>query len=305
MNKKLLLSGSGGFIGSALVPELASEGYRIVRLVRTEPYPAEGTVSWDPLSMVFTPEALEGLEAVVHLAGENVASGRWTQKKKWNIWHSRVRGTQILAEALGKCKDKPKVFVGASAIGFYGDRGEEVLTEESPPGVGFFPDLCRAWESAAQPLVDVGVRVVHLRIGVVLGLGGGALARMVPPFRWGLGGRLGSGRQYMSWIALPDVVGAVSHVLRRDDVRGPVNLMAPNPLTNAVFTKTLGRVLDRPTFFPVPEFAIRAVFGEMGENLLLASTRAEPAKLLAGGYRFRFPELETALRHLLENGGRN
>lgn len=299
------MSGSTGLVGSALIPALSASGYQIVRLVRKESNPNEGNIFWDPKLGNLPLDALEGMGAVVHLAGENVASGRWTEEKKSKIWDSRIRGTQVLADALARCQEKPSVFVGASAIGFYGDRGDEVLTEESPSGSGFFPDLCRKWEASAKPLVDAGIRVVHLRIGVVLSRSGGALQRMLLPFRLGLGGKLGSGRQYMSWVSLDDVVGAISHVLNQDGLHGPVNLMAPHPVTNFTFTKTLGRVLKRPTLFPVPEFMLRLVLGEMAENLLFASTRVEPTRLLAGGYRFRHPRLEDALQGLVQGEFRN
>jgi hypothetical protein len=246
------------------------------------------------------PAELEGFDGVVHLAGESIAAGRWTEKKKRRIRDSRVRGTRLLAESLAGLQNPPRVFVGASAMGYYGDRGEEVLREESAPGTLFLSAVCREWESAAQPLSARGVRVVHARFGLVLGSSGGALAKMLPPFRLGLGGVLGRGDQYMSWISLDDAVGALLHALSTESLSGPVNAASPAPVTNREFTKTLGRVLGRPTIFPLPAWAARLIFGQMAEELLLASARLEPAKLLKTGFTFRHPDLETALRHVLK-----
>ncbi len=244
------------------------------------------------------PSALEGVDAVVHLAGENIAE-RWTAAKKARIRDSRVKGTQLLCETLTRLSSPPKVLVSASAIGYYGDRGEETLTDDSPPGRGFLPEVCRAWEAATEPARQQGLRVVQLRLGVVLSVAGGALAKMLPPFRLGLGGVLGSGRQYMSWIALDDVVGTLQHAVVTDALQGPTNAVAPRAVTNQEFTKTLGKVLGRPTAMPLPAFAARLMFGEMADELLLASARVQPTKLLASGYQFRYPELAEALRHLL------
>ncbi|MFQ5915907.1 MAG: TIGR01777 family oxidoreductase, partial [Nitrospinota bacterium] len=239
------------------------------------------------------------MDAAVHLSGENIGEGRWTAAKKAAIRDSRVKSTRLLAETLARLEQPPRVFVCASAVGYYGDRGEEVLREESPLGSGFLPDLSLEWESAAEPAVQKGIRVVHLRNGIVLSPKGGALAKMLPPFKLGLGGKLGSGRQYVSWISLDDMVGVIRHALERESLSGPVNAVAPNPVTNAEFTQTLGRVLSRPTVFQVPAFTLRLAFGEMADAALLASARVEPARLLASGYSFRHPELEGALRHIL------
>jgi uncharacterized protein (TIGR01777 family) len=239
------------------------------------------------------------MEAVVHLAGENIASGRWTAARKARIRSSRVMGTRTLCETLARLSQPPKVLVSASAIGYYGDRGAEPLWENSAFGTGFLAEVCRAWEEATQPAVQKGIRVVLLRIGIVLSPAGGALAKMLIPFQLGLGGVIGSGNQYMSWIALDDVAGVIAHALVTDTLQGPVNAVAPYPVTNREFTKTLGRVLRRPTVFPLPGFAARLAFGEMADALLLASTRVEPKRLLATQYVFRYPELEDALRHLL------
>lgn len=295
---KVLITGSSGLVGSALVPFLTTGGHSVTRLVRSPPRPGAAEVRWDPAAGSVDTPGLEGLDAVVHLAGENIA-GRWTPAKKGKIRDSRVKGTRLLAESLARLAQPPKALVCASAIGYYGDRGEEILRDESVPGSGFLAAVCREWEAAAQPAAEKGVRVVHLRIGVILTPAGGALARMLPAFRMGVGGRLGSGRQYMSWISIDDLVGVIQHTLTTTALKGVVNVVAPQPVTNLEFTRTLGRVLARPTIFPMPAFAARLAFGEMADELLLASTRVEPTRLLASGYRFRHPELEGALRHLL------
>ncbi len=295
---KILVTGSSGLIGSALVPFLTAGGQRVTRLVRSKPDTGDEAALWDPEAGRLDVARLEGLDAVVHLAGENIAE-RWTAEKKGKIRNSRIKGTRLLAESLAWLGQPPRVWVCASAIGYYGDRGDEILREESPSGSGFLPDVCREWESAAQPAVQKGIRVVNLRIGVVLSPAGGALAKMLLPFRMGAGGTLGSGRQYMSWIALDDVIGAIHHAVTHETLRGPVNAVAPHPVTNREFAQTLGRVLSRPTLFPMPAFAARVAFGEMADALLLASARVEPSRLLATSFVFGYPNLEGALRHLL------
>lgn len=298
---KVLVSGATGLVGIALVPALTTGGHQIVRLLRSGSSGQQR--SWDvmysPKEGTIESEKLEGMGAVVHLAGESIADGRWNAKKKKRIRDSRVQGTRLLAEALATRKEPPQVFVSASAIGFYGDRGEEELTEASKPGSGFLPEVCQEWEAAAKPLKDAGVRVVHLRFGVILSPRGGALAKMLLPFRMGVGGVIGSGKQYMSWIALDDVVGAIIHAIHNSDVSGPVNVVAPRAVTNKEYTKTLGKVLNRPTIFPVPAFAARLAFGEMAQDLLLSSARVKPVALQQTGYSFFYPELESAFRHLL------
>lgn len=296
---KVLVSGASGLIGSALVPFLTTGGHTVTRLVRAQPRPEAAAVQWDPLAGRVELASLEGMDAVVHLAGENIAAGRWTPERKARIRESRVRGTTTLCDALAQLSQPPQVLVSASAIGYYGDRGEEVLREDSAPGTGFLAEVCRAWEDATASAVQKGIRVVQLRIGVVLSPTGGALARMLTPFKLGAGGIIGSGKQYMSWIGIDDLVGAIAHALTTDTLHGPVNAVAPRPVTNAEFTQTLGRVLRRPTWLPMPAFAARLAFGEMADALLLASARVEPARLLASGYAFRHPDLEAALRHLL------
>jgi len=296
---KVLVSGSSGLVGSALAPFLTGSGHQVVRLVRSQPRDEASEVRWDPEAGAIDKAGLGAVDAAVHLAGESIAAGRWTAARKVRILESRVKGTRLLAETLAGLKQRPKVFVSASAVGYYGDRGEETLTEESGPGSAYLSEVCRQWEAAAEPAAASGIRVVNLRFGIVLSAAGGALPRLLTPFRLGLGGRLGSGKQFMSWIAIDDVVGAIVHALMTEALRGPANAVAPQPVTNREFTKTLGRVLGRPTLFPMPACAARLAFGEMADELLLASQRVEPARLLASGYQFRFPHLEGALRHLL------
>lgn len=294
----ILVSGSHGLIGSALVPFLTTGGHQVTRLSRSA-NAAASTLQWDPEAGRLPTPALDGLDAVVHLAGENIASGRWTAEKKARIHDSRVNGTRLLCEALAQLAHPPQVLVSASAIGFYGDRGDTVVTESSRPGADFLAQVCREWEAATEPARARGIRVVNLRFGMVLSPAGGALAKMLTPFRLGAGGILGDGQQYVSWIALDDVVSVILHALTTEALQGPVNAVAPHPVTNRQFTKTLGHVLGRPTLFPMPAFAARAMFGEMADALLLASIRAEPGQLQTTGYAFGYPELEDALRHLL------
>jgi uncharacterized protein (TIGR01777 family) len=292
---KVLISGATGLVGSALVPFLTTGGHEAARLSRRA---GPEDVAWDPVARELDAGALEGMDGVVHLAGENIA-GRWTAARKERIRRSRIDGTRLLAERLASLDRKPRVLVCASAIGYYGDRGDEILREDSPAGSGFLAEVCREWEAAAEPARRAGIRVVHLRFGVILTSAGGALAQMLTPFRMGLGGRVGSGRQYLSWVSLDDAVGAIHHALTREGLHGPVNVVAPRPVTNLELTRTLGRVLSRPTLFPLPAFAARLVFGEMADALLLASARVVPERLQAAGYEFRHPDLEGALRHVL------
>jgi len=296
---KVLVSGSTGLIGSALARELAGNGHGVTPLVRTSAKGRSGGVRWDPEAGIVDAARMEGHDAVVHLAGENIAGARWTPERKARIRDSRVGGTRLLCDCLRRLDRPPQVLVCASATGYYGDRGSEVLREESPPGEGFLADVCREWEAAAEGAARIGLRVVNLRIGMVLSAEGGALGTMLPAFRAGAGGRIGSGDQYMSWIALPDLVGVIRQALSSASLEGPVNAVAPHPVTNREFTKTLGRVLGRPTVALLPAFAARLLFGEMADELLLAGARVEPAKLLLSGYRFLYPELEGALRGVL------
>ncbi len=303
---KILISGSTGLVGSALVRRLLVGGHGVVRLVRPQstaaPLPAaarEPVVAWDPAAGTIDAAGLEGLDAVVHLAGESVVAGRWNQARKARIRGSRVDGTRLLSAALARLGRRPQVLVSASAIGYYGSRGDEILREDSAPGTDFLSRVCREWEEAAAPAAASGIRVVQTRFGFILSAAGGGLKQMLPPFKMALGGRLGDGRQYLSWVSIDDVVGAVEHALAAGSLRGPVNVVAPNPVTNAEFTLTLARVLSRPAFLPMPAFAARLVFGDVADALLLASQRVEPSKLKQSGYRFRHPDLEAALRQLL------
>jgi len=294
---RILVSGVSGPIGTALLASFEPQSTQIVRLVRGRAQNA-AQVSWDPLSPV-SPAAVSGFDAVVHLAGESVV-GRWTEEKKKAIRESRVQGTRNLAAALAQSEAKPRVLVCASAVGFYGNRSEELLREESPAGQGFLSEVCREWEDASRIAGEAGIRTVNLRIGLVLSAKGGALANMLKPFKLGLGGRIGSGQQWWSWIHVDDIVGGIHHAIGTETLSGPVNLVAPNPVRNAEFTKLLASVLGRPAFFPVPEFALRLAFGKMAaEELLLASQRVEPGKLGASGYAFRFRELRAALENLV------
>jgi uncharacterized protein len=299
MNSRILVSGVSGPIGAALLPSLKARGYEVTRLVRGAAS-GDNQISWEPGKPI-APEAVSGFDAVIHLAGESIV-GRWTNEKKRKIRDSRVLGTTALAQALAQARneDKPQVFVCSSAIGYYGDRGEEILKEESAPGSGFLPEVCREWEAATRAAVDAGIRTVQLRTGVVLSASGGALGKMLTPFKLGLGGRIGSGRQWMSWIDVQDMVGAIHHILKSDLLHGPVNMVAPKPVTNAEFTRTLASVLSRPAIFPMPAFAVKLAFGEMGETVLLGSQRVEPARLVGSGYPFRFSDLRASLENLLK-----
>ena len=294
---RILVSGASGPIGTALLASFQAQGTQIVRLVRGPAKSAE-QVSWDPLAPL-SPAAVSGFDAVVHLAGESVV-GRWTNEKKHAIRDSRVLGTRHLTAALAQAEVRPRVLVCASAIGFYGNRGDEILREESATGRGFLPEVCSEWEEATQAAADAGIRVVNLRIGLVLSAKGGALAKMLTPFKLGLGGRMGSGQQWMSWIHVDDIVGAIHHAMLTESLSGPVNLVAPTAVRNAEFTKILASVLRRPAIFPVPEFALRLAFGKQAaEEMLLASQRVQPGKLGASGYKFRFRELKAALEDLV------
>ncbi|HEY4842135.1 MAG TPA: TIGR01777 family oxidoreductase [Terriglobales bacterium] len=292
----MLVSGASGLIGRALLLSFP-QATEVVRLARGTSS-GSGQVSWEP-SAPLLPAAVSGFDAVVHLAGESVV-GRWTNEKKSAIRESRVLGTRNLAAALAQCEAKPRVFVCASAIGFYGDRGDEVLREESASGRGFLSEVCREWEDASQMAAEAGIRTVNMRTGLVLSVRGGALAKMLTPFKLGLGGRLGSGRQWMSWIHVDDMVGAIQHAMGIESLAGPVNLVGPDPVRNGEFTEVLASVLKRPAFFPVPEVALRAVFGrQAADEMFLASQRVRPGKLASSGYGFRFRELRAALEDLV------
>jgi uncharacterized protein len=293
----ILVTGATGLIGGALVPRLTAGGHRVMPLRRGVGDDDRGP-TWDPENGRVNIPLSVPLDAVVHLAGENIAQ-RWTTAAKARIRASRVGATRLLCEALAGLSSPPRVLVCASATGVYGDRGEEVLDEQSGAGTGFLAELCQAWEATADPARQRGIRVVHLRLGIVLAAHGGALAKMLPAFRLGLGGRLGSGRQYWSWITLEDLLGVVEWALQNDQVSGALNTVSPEATTNAAFTAALARVLRRPAFLPIPAFIVRALFGEMGREALLASARVRPARLLDAGFPFRVSKLEAALSQLL------
>jgi len=292
----VLISGATGLIGSALTPELEARGHTVRRLTR---HPRqEGDIRWDVDAGTIDGD-LSGIDAVVHLAGESIAEGRWTGEKKRRILESRQKGTRLLAEAVAELDEPPSSMVSVSATGYYGDRGNELLTEESESGDLFLSEVCREWEEAADPARGAGVRVVHPRLGIVLSTEGGALGATLPIFKLGGGGKIGSGGQYWSWVSFDDVIGAILHAMDTEDLSGPVNVVTPDPLTNAEYTRVLGKVLNRPTLFTVPAPAARLMLGEITDELLLASARVEPVRLQEAGYSFRHPELEGALRHLL------
>lgn len=297
--KRILISGSHGLIGSALINLLTTDGHEVIRLVRRKPTPGSSEVEWHPDKGFIDSEKLEGLDAVVHLAGEGIASSRWTEEKKKAILESRVNGTTLIAESLARLSRPPAVFLSASGIGYYGNRGDELLNENSSLGNDFLAHVCLEWEKATRPAAEKGIRTVLTRFGIILDANGGALAKMLTPFRMGIGGRVGSGKQWMSWMALDDVVSAIRFLLDDNAVSGPVNFVTPFPVTNAEFTKTLGRVLSRPTLFPIPAFALRVAFGELADAALLSGQRVEPAVLQARGFAFGLPRLELALRKIL------
>jgi len=295
----ILITGSTGMIGTALIEALKALDHRVTRLTRAPLQSREPVVQWNPAAGTLSAKEIEGFDAAVHLAGESIAARRWTEAQKAKIRDSRVKGTTLLSETLAKLAKPPKVLVCASAIGFYGNRGDEILREDSKIGSGFLAEVCQAWENAAEPARQKGIRVVYLRNGLVLSPKGGALAKMLLPFKLGVGGIIGDGKQYWSWVSLDDAVGAFRHALTNENLHGAANLVAPRAVTNREFTKTLGKVLSRPTIFPLPAFAARLALGEMADDLLLSSARIEPARLLASGYKFKHPELEGALRDLL------
>lgn len=297
---RTVVSGATGLIGSALLPRLVALGHEVVQLVRRTPRLGEGALAWDPDAGTIDRSGLEATapDVVVHLAGENVF-GRWTDAKKRRIRESRVNGTRVVSEALAGLARRPRVLLAASAIGYYGDRGGEELTEQSAPGHDFLAQVARDWEAATAPAARADIRVVNLRFGVVLARQGGALATMLPAFRIGLGGPVGSGHQFLSWIALDDALDAILHALTAASIAGPINVTSPGPVTNRVFAKTLGRVLGRPAVVPVPAFALRMAFGAEGADMMQSGQRVLPARLLASGFRFRYGEVEPALRHLL------
>ena len=295
---KVAVTGSSGLIGSSLVSYLSKKDIVVSKILRENT--KDDDISWKPEDGDWNSAFTGGVDGIVHLAGESVASGKWTRKKKEKIRNSRIEGTKRLCEHILKLPTPPSVLVCASAIGYYGNRGVEFLNEGSPRGSGFLSDVCLGWEEAAESVSKAGIRVVNVRFGIVLSKDGGALAKMMTPFKIGMGGKIGSGTQYMSWVAMDDVTGAIYHTLITESLKGPVNVTAPNPVTNKEFTNTLGEVLKRPAVVPIPAFAAKLAFGEMANDLLLASTKVAPKRLSDSGYKFQYPELENALKHVLD-----
>ncbi len=302
LNKKRLITGASGLIGKALQLSFKETDCEMLLASRGEPKNVNH-IQWNPDTgfAVGDLHRLEGLDAVIHLAGENVSGLRWTDEKKKAIRDSRVFGTRSLIETFGKLEKKPKVFISGSAIGFYGDRGDEEMTEASQAGKTFLADVCKEWEAESRRAEDMGIRTVLLRTGIVLSKDGGALAAMLMPYKLGVGGVVGSGKQWMSWVSLDDVVGIINYALENENIRGAVNNVSPNPVINEEFTKTLGSVLYRPTFLPLPEFAVSLVFGEMGDALLLDSTKVIPKRLIEAGYEFKYTELKSAIEHAVRS----
>jgi len=296
MTLHVAISGASGLIGTMLRKSLAGAGHRVTALVRRPPGPGE--IRWDPAGGGLDPALLRGVNAVVHLAGENLAEGRWTEDRKRKILESRKLGTRLLAEAMARAPEGPRILVSASAIGYYGERGDEELTESSPPGTGFLPEVCVAWEAATAPAADAGIRVVRVRTGLLLTPAGGLLQRILLPFRLFAGGRLGDGRQWMSWISAVDLLSVYRQALE-GDLTGPVNAVAPGAVRNEEFTRVLAKVLHRPALMVVPKSALRVVYGQMADEAILASTHVLPTVLQTSGFEFEYPSLELALSHLL------
>ena len=294
---KIAIAGASGLVGSALIPELENNGHDVVRLVRNSP--RAGELEWHPNQDEIDPAMLDGFDAVINLAGESIAEGRWTEEKKKRIRDSRVHGTHLLSEGIAKLTRKPRAFLCASATGIYGDRGDERLDEQSESGGGFLAGVCREWEKACEPAIKAGVRVVNLRFGPILARAGGMLEKMLTPFKMGLGGKIGSGKQYISWVAIDDVVAAMKLALEDESIRGPLNIVAPNPVTNERFTKALGEALSRPTVMAMPAFAARLAFGEMADEMLLVSQRVLPKRLNTAGFEFQNPDLTQALQRYI------
>ena len=293
---KILISGSSGLIGTAATTALKSDGHNVVHLVRPGKTTNPGDIQWDPMRATVDVAGLEGIDVVIHLSGAGIADGRWTEERKQLLRSSRIDTTRVLVDSLSRLKQKPRLLIVASAIGYYGSRGDEILTESSTTGTDFLALVCCDWEAEASRAAERGIRTVMLRSGVVLSGKGGALPKMLPPFKLGVGGRLGSGQQWMSWIAIEDVVGIIRHTIAKEQVSGPVNVVAPSPVRNEEFTRLLAGMLHRPAIFPAPAFVLRLAMGEMADAVLLSSDRVKPEQMLAAGYKFRFEILEPALR---------
>ena len=293
----VIISGSSGLIGKALHDYLRTHQHAARKLVRGEVSARKRHIAWDTKTGIIQSDKIDFVDGMVHLAGAGVASGRWTPAVKEGILNSRKDGTKQVVDMLCGLKRKPDFFICASGVGYYGNRGDEIMTEDDELGSGFLAETCQAWEAATQPAVDAGIRVINARFGLVLAKGGGALGKMTPPFKMGLGGKLGSGEQYMSTISIKDALHALVFIMNNPSISGPVNITGPQPMTNKDFTKTFGKILKRPTFCGVPEWLIKKALGEMGEELFLSSCRAVPARLLDAGFEFRYPGVEDALRH--------
>jgi len=298
LHQRILLSGASGFIGSQLRAFLQNHGHLVIRLVRHQEEAAPDTIYWNPEEETFDSKDFEGFDTVIHLAGAPLAQKRWTRKRKKELFLSRTRDTRFLVEILVSLSKPPATFLSASAIGFYGNRGEEILTEESPPGLGFLASLCADWERAADPLKQKKIRIVHARFGIVLGREGGMVAKLVPLFRLGLGGKLGPGTQKISWIAVEDLIGGIGHILSHKELEGAVNLVAPYPVSQAEFAKALAEKLKRPALLSFPAWLLKLMLGEMADEMLLSSQNVRPEKLLQTGYVFQYPELSQALESL-------
>jgi uncharacterized protein (TIGR01777 family) len=297
-SRHIVIAGASGLLGQALIPFLQTQGHHVTRLVRRAPA-SNDELYWNPEAGELAAGALDGVDALINLSGENVAAGRWTDRRRDGIFKSRMDATRTLVTAMQRMRRKPESLISASAVGFYGDRADEILTERSTIGHGFLPEVCLAWETHAEGAAKIGVRTALMRLGVVLSPAGGALAKLLPLFRAGAGGPVGGGRQWMSWVAIDDVLGAIHHALQNPEAHGPINVVAPQPVTNREFTQVLANVLRRPAVIPVPRLALRTLFGEMADATLLSSGRAVPERLLELGYEFRHPQLEWALRHVL------
>lgn len=302
---KVAISGSSGLIGSVLIPRLESVGHTVVRLVRDHRQHGANDIYWQPASHILDPQRLEGLDVVIHLGGQNIASGYWTKARRHTIQTSRTQSTSFLSETIAGLRTPPRLFMSASAVGYYGHRGDEWLDESASPGTGFLAETCIQWEQSTAILAARAIRVVILRFGMVLSRRGGALKFMAPAFRWGLGGMIGDGSQYVSWITAADVAAVVNRVIDDATIRGPVNVVAPNPVTNREFTKVLAHTLRRPAYLPLPASVARLLFGALADELLLASARVTPRILLDAGYSFAHPELPSALRKVLNDDGKN
>ena len=295
---KVLISGASGLLGSALSDYLLNEGHTVFKLVRNQPK-SDNEIFWNPMTGELDLKYLEGFDSIVNFSGKNIGLGRWTKKSKKVIFDSRILSTTLLSESISKLKNRPESFLSSSAVGYYGETGKEFVNEGTDNGKGFLSDLCVNWENATMPAVKAGVRVIQLRSGVVLSAKGGALAKMLPPFKFGIGGRLGNGSQYFSWILIEDYVRALFHLMTSENIQSPVNIVSPEPVTNREFTKILAKVLHRPAIIPVPAFVLKILLGQVAEEILLSSTRAIPQLLMGSGFKFKYPALEDALNKCL------